>query len=405
MIRGLTDSASGMLVNQRMQDMLANNLANAQTPGFKAAQGSTLSFPEQLIRQMNYTTQDYGAGTPMGMMGTGVVFQEGVPNFTQGAVQNTGRNLDVAVVDNSLPGTLTKVLAGNNQTRVTNSPIAATGPQGRLQAGGSPVAVLNSTGQPVAGVYAVKNPAYTGQAFTAADGRPDYDANGQPSYLYANAQGTVIGSPANQDYSTWGLQVGTSASMGPHSFFPVAYTSSQGQTGIVLTRDGSFQVNGQQQLVDSAGNPILPVGANGRPIPQGRIVMNPNYQGGALFNTDGSAVIDKNGQPSYRVVNQNGTPIPGRLGLVDADITQLKPLGATEYQVGNSLTANTVLTQLGVGTASIVPQALEASNVDATTDMTQMLQTVNQYQANSQMIQIQDTELAKAVDDVGKVNL
>jgi flagellar hook protein FlgE len=64
------------------------------------------------------------------------------------------------------------------------------------------------------------------------------------------------------------------------------------------------------------------------PMPNARIQINPNYTGQDLFNPDGSPVIDSKGQPSYRIVDANGKPLSqGHLGIVDADVTTLSPLG------------------------------------------------------------------------------
>ncbi|QQE78754.1 flagellar basal body rod C-terminal domain-containing protein [Alicyclobacillus sp. SO9] len=404
MLRGLTSSASGMLADERMQQLLTNNLANAQTPGFKASNGALLSFPQELIRMMGYTHENFNTGTPIGSISSGVDFQEGVPNFAEGPVQSTGRALDAAIVDKARPGTFADVTGPNNQVQAVNGTISAA-PGGRLQIAGQPLAVLNSNGKPVQGMYAVKNPAYKGTALTAADGKPDYDKAGHPSYLFANAAGKIVGTPANAAYSGWAVRVGTSNNMGDHSFYAVAYSSNQGPKGIALTRDGHFQVNSQHQLTDTAGHPILPVGPNGRPIANGRIVMNPNYSGKTLFNSQGGPVTDANGQPSYQVLNTNGTPVQGHLGLVDANVNTLKPLGATEFQVGNSLNATTVLPQLAAGTGSIQPGSLEQSGVNPTQVMTQMIQLVNQDTANQKMIQAEDQMLNEAVSQIGKVKL
>ncbi|MCL6548698.1 MAG: flagellar basal body protein, partial [Alicyclobacillus sp.] len=74
MLRGLTTAASGMTADERLQQMLANNLANAQTPGFKASTGEMLEFPRQWLERIPYGGD---AGTPVGETGTGVVLQEG----------------------------------------------------------------------------------------------------------------------------------------------------------------------------------------------------------------------------------------------------------------------------------------------------------------------------------------
>ncbi|GMA50988.1 hypothetical protein GCM10025857_23450 [Alicyclobacillus contaminans] len=117
-------------------------------------------------------------------------------------------------------------------------------------------------------------------------------------------------------------------------------------------------------------------------------------------------MTDKNGQASYRIVDVNGNPLPvqGRLGTVDVDVTQLSPLGQTEFMVGNTLAPASVLAQLRPGTGTLKPGEEELSNVDVTSTMVNMMAVINSYEANQRVLQTYDTELDKAVSDVGKVN-
>ncbi|WP_017756565.1 flagellar hook-basal body protein [Calidifontibacillus oryziterrae] len=109
MLRGFYTAAAGMISQQRRQEMLTNNLANANTPGFKEDQGSLRAFPEMLITSMNTETlpvtkryQIKGAYT-VGPINTGVYMQETQPKFRQGDIQETGNQTDIALVDVNLP--------------------------------------------------------------------------------------------------------------------------------------------------------------------------------------------------------------------------------------------------------------------------------------------------------------
>ncbi len=401
MLRGLTTAASGMLTDERYQQMLANNLANMETPGFKASAGESLSFPEQLVMKLNNGPQ---SGSVIGRLGTGVLFQEGVPVFLEGTVSQTNRNLDVAIVDNTTPGAYAAVSSGLGTGTISAVGAITAGPGGRLTVGGQDVAVVNSAVQAVPGVFAIRNPNYKGGTLYSETGKPDFDANGNPSYLFANAGGNIVGA-AQMKTGGWSLRIGQENTMGFHSFYPVAYTADNGQTGIVLTHDGHLDVGANRELVDATGNPILPVGTNGMPIPGGRIILSPAYQGTELFQPDGNPVTDNNGNLSYQAVGANGQAIPGaKLGTVNADITSISPLGQTEFLVGGTFNANAVLANIRAGTGTLKPGQLENSNVDLTYTMTQMMNIVNQYQANQQVVQSEDNLLMKAVDDVGKVN-
>lgn len=107
MFRGLYTATSGMMANNRKQQILTNNLANASTPGFKQDQSVIRAFPEQLIKAMqvkgaNGESMKMGHST-LGTLNTGVYTQEGVPSFLQGALKDTGNTTDFALVDELLP--------------------------------------------------------------------------------------------------------------------------------------------------------------------------------------------------------------------------------------------------------------------------------------------------------------
>ncbi|GMA57570.1 hypothetical protein GCM10025858_20730 [Alicyclobacillus sacchari] len=193
--------------------------------------------------------------------------------------------------------------------------------------------------------------------------------------------------------------------MGYHSFFPVNYTDANGTKGIAVTRDGAMQLDANNNLVDAAGHTIMPIGPNGQLIVGGRIEVNPAYTGTQLFGANGQALYDANGQPSYRVYDANNQLVQGgRLGLVNADVTQVSPLGEGELMVGSSYIPGNVLPMLQTGTGRLETEALEQSNVDPTSTMTQMLNAVNVYQANQRVVQTVDSLLNTAVNDIGKVN-
>ncbi|MCK9911755.1 flagellar basal body protein, partial [Microbacteriaceae bacterium K1510] len=85
-------SAAGMLAMQRRQDVLANNLANINTPGYKQDDGVLRAFPEQLLSRMRDPEGPTVDGMPnfsgqpavIGRLNSGVYLSEALPNFSQG---------------------------------------------------------------------------------------------------------------------------------------------------------------------------------------------------------------------------------------------------------------------------------------------------------------------------------
>lgn len=109
MFRGFYTAASGMLAQQRRTEMLTNNMANANTPGFKADQSSLRAFPEMLLKRFDEqkVPTKNGLNLPynqiVGSLNTGVYMQEVMPKFIQGDLQDTGQTTDMALIDIIMP--------------------------------------------------------------------------------------------------------------------------------------------------------------------------------------------------------------------------------------------------------------------------------------------------------------
>jgi flagellar basal-body rod protein FlgF len=109
MFRGFYSAATGMLAQQRKTEMLTNNMANANTPGYKADQASLRAFPEMLLERLDsaQVPTEKGLSIPfnqrIGKLNTGVYMQETAPNFVQGDLQETGRNADIALINGTMP--------------------------------------------------------------------------------------------------------------------------------------------------------------------------------------------------------------------------------------------------------------------------------------------------------------
>ncbi|MFE4239497.1 flagellar hook-basal body protein [Peribacillus butanolivorans] len=109
MLRGFYTAASGMLTQQRRTEMLTNNMSNANTTGFKADQTSIRSFPEMLLSNIDskmIPTENklsMSKFSQVGSLSTGVYVQETNPLFTQGTLEETQLNTDLALADENLP--------------------------------------------------------------------------------------------------------------------------------------------------------------------------------------------------------------------------------------------------------------------------------------------------------------
>ena len=96
MIRSMFTAINALFVHQEYMDVVADNLANVNTPGFKA---SYMSFKDQFAQTLRTgaaPADNLGGINPI-QIGLGAVMGTVSPVFTQGALQSTGRNLDLAI--------------------------------------------------------------------------------------------------------------------------------------------------------------------------------------------------------------------------------------------------------------------------------------------------------------------
>src|ERR1700743_413749 len=96
-ITALHSAATGLRALSTEIDVIANNLANSETTGFK---GSRVNFEDlfyQTLKQPG-TTSGNGEISPSGIfVGLGTRISNTQLDLTEGSLQSTGNNLDVAI--------------------------------------------------------------------------------------------------------------------------------------------------------------------------------------------------------------------------------------------------------------------------------------------------------------------
>jgi len=162
MERGLYIAASGMVAEQMRQDQIANDLANASTPGYKADRVAQRAFADLLL-------SNTANGQAIGGLTTGVAADRMVTDTSPQPLRDTGEPLDLAIAGDGWFGIQTP--QGTRYTRNGQFTAAA---DGMLtdQLGNR---VLSRTGQPVklatdgrvdaseVGVFALGDPAKQGE--------------------------------------------------------------------------------------------------------------------------------------------------------------------------------------------------------------------------------------------------
>jgi flagellar hook protein FlgE len=96
MIRSMFSAISSLSLHQKYLDVVSNNLANANTTGYKS---NRVLFQDQFAQMLNpgSAPTDIQGGTNPTQIGLGVRLGYVSANFTQGTLQNTGRNMDLGV--------------------------------------------------------------------------------------------------------------------------------------------------------------------------------------------------------------------------------------------------------------------------------------------------------------------
>lgn len=103
MIKGLYTAGSGMMLQMAKQDVVANNLANVNTSGYKKDNVLCQSFPNMLISRLGesqYDSQGQEKLLPpvvIGPLGTGAVVKEIITDHSAGAMKYTGNLTDLAI--------------------------------------------------------------------------------------------------------------------------------------------------------------------------------------------------------------------------------------------------------------------------------------------------------------------
>ncbi|MBD8046453.1 flagellar hook-basal body complex protein [Clostridium faecium] len=97
MIRGLYNAASGLITSEAKQNVIMNNIANANTTGYKSENLSIKSFDEVMISNKDKNVNGKNYRINIGTLSNGAEINEKNIDFTQGLVKDTESSLDFAL--------------------------------------------------------------------------------------------------------------------------------------------------------------------------------------------------------------------------------------------------------------------------------------------------------------------
>ncbi|ALV92707.1 MULTISPECIES: flagellar hook protein FlgE [Pantoea] len=403
-----SQAVSGMNAASSNLDVIGNNIANSATAGFKS---STISFADM------FAGSDIGMGTKVAAV---------IQNFNDGTTTSTSRGLDVALSGNgffrmtdaagsvyySRNGQFTldenRNLVNTQGMSVTGYP--ATGTPPTIQTGANPVALSVPTTQmaaratTTAGLVSNLNSTDTVPTVTT------FSASDVDSY---NAKSTVtVYDSQGNDHSLDLYYVKDSAS---NSWTVHALDSTTGDD--LGSFNMQFSTNGQlTSVTDSSGastastvsltlNPsATATAANGAAANQ---VISLSLLGSAQQNT-GTTSFGNPTQDGYApgdltsyAINDDGTitgtysnqktQLLGQIVLASFSNPEgLQSEGDNVWSATNS-SGQAAIGLANTGTyGSLTSGALEASNVDLSKELVNMIVAQRNYQANSQTIKTQD---------------
>jgi flagellar hook protein FlgE len=412
MIRALYASVTGLRAHEVMMDVTSNNIANVNTAGFKSSRASFQETLAQTIRGGGLPTGAQGGVNPL-QIGLGTRIGGVVSSFTQGALQLTGRQTDLAiqgdgffVLDRNGQQLLTR--NGAFSWDATGSLVATTGARvlgwtadenGNIPTGGPTGPITIPTG-PLAPV-ATQNVTLAGNVKqgiavgeTAITTTTAYDSLGSAHELTI----TLTKQATAGDWTaqiTYKDDTGTIIDLTP----PTPPTINFDNTG-TLTSPASFTLNGvvfgdaaAQNITFHMGDPTHSLTQYDRSTTM-EVPTHDGNSGAELvsvtFGADGSVnALYANGQTRVQgiVTMANVVNKEGLLRMGD-------DMFATSLTSGEP-----TFGWAGTGTlGTLAPGSLEGSNVDLANEFTNLVLAQRGFQANSRVISTSDEMLADLVN-------
>jgi len=429
MLRSLSAAVSGLRNQQTRMDVIGNNVSNVNTVAFKSGRVTFKEGFAQLVESASRPVEGMGGTNPMEV---GLGSQIGTIDtlFTQGNLETTGRNTDLAIQGNSF--FVLKKGAESFYTRAGNFQIDATGTlvsgndgfavQGRMATNGKlndsvgdlkiPVmqtAPANATTTvSVSGNVDASAGAFDkGTAATLDALDPAQRALPQNANSFKDMSITAydsLGTKHELKMVMWK----TGANTWDWKFDPTNMDiSNAGITEVAGTHPITFQADGSVDTSNGFAAPVvsftpnsgasdvtikldLGTGMNGLSQFAGSSTAVMRDQDGYTNGTLQSFTIDSTGTIVGGFTN-GITQVLGQLQLADFNNPEgLNRVGDNAYQTtANSGTA--ILGYAGEGSvSSIASGALEMSNVDLAQEFTDMIIAQRGFQANGRVISTTD---------------
>jgi flagellar hook protein FlgE len=409
MLRSLFSGISGLRSHQTMLDVTGNNIANVNTTGFKSSQ---IQFQDTLSQVLSNAggAQNGQGGTNPAQVGLGVRVAGITTNFTQGASQLTGRSTDMMIQGDGF----FVVRKGNDTyyTRDGSFDFDATGQMvlpgdGALVQGWAAVNGVIDTNGPLTDLSVPAGTLMAAQATGGATFEGNLDSSATAGTTITRSL-TVYN--ATGEASTLNLTFAKGANVGDPWTLSGAIVAADGTTTSSATYNPTPTTPAVAGEVDF--DPTTGALASPGTMTVGGVTVDLSALTGFSgvdtvkgLNQDGHAA----GTLQSFQLGQDGTitgafsnglkQVIGRLAM--ANFTN--PAGLEK--AGGSLfttTVNSGTIQLGTpgtgGRGTLAGGSLEMSNVDLSSEFTNLIVAQRGFQANARVITTSDQVLQELVD-------
>jgi len=390
---------SGLTATSDALNVISNNLANLNTVGFKDQQSNF----QDLFYQTLGTT---GAGDPV-QQGAGTEVGSISTNFTNGDLQTTGVPSDVAITGNGF--FVTQDATGATEfTRAGNFTVNAQGqlvtPEGQNVMGYAAVNGVINPGQGLTALQIGQGEISPPVATTTMQQQTNLDASAAVGTQYSTPQ-TIYDSLGNSHVLTYTFTKTGTNTWGYQITLPAADTGGAGNPTVVNQGTLTFDNNGN--LLTPAAN-IAGIAING--LADGAANMNMTWDVFGANNT--SNLTQLAGQSTTTTTNQNGyasgtlqsysidangviqgqfsngqVQAVGQIALANfANNQGLQLVGGNSYAPTLGSGQPVIGAPNAGGRGSLTGGALELSNVDISTEFTQLIVTQRGFEADARVV-------------------
>ncbi|CAH2211864.1 flagellar hook-basal body protein [Tepidibacter aestuarii] len=366
MFRGLYTVTSGMQTNQKKLDVISNNIANANTSGFKKDVVISEAFPEMLISKINGKLENDINNTNGKLKldiqrdGQGFYLKSNKGFFTVDSPMGTSYNKSVrfSVDEEGYLKTYTRDIDKGIDT--STGFYLLDSEQNKIKVDNNDIQVDDKSGNIISNGNVVANLIYT------------------PS---KNVIGTINGGLRLDRIQTNFIsgQMKQTDNKLDFAIKGKGFFKIQTEDGIRYTRDGSFLLNDKGELVNADGNYVL-----GK---EGIITMDKGFK------------INKNGDIYIKDEYYGTDEYYDTIDVVNVlNVNALRKEGNNLYKVEEGIDPNEQKFD-----ADLLQGFIETSNVNSVNEMVDMITVFREYESNQKVVKAYDEMLGKAVNEIGKV--